>query len=273
MYYETTALDNVFALLLIACALVFGACGDKGEMLSGPRMYQVDGILKEASTPWKMSPEADTYEYGMRGYDLLGVYDNDGNLLFDANGKRVDGAMLEQDMVLVEHYKSKPLSLSFDAGVGRFDNGDSEITEAAHYNEPLAERALPIPTHPDPSYAFDGWFIKGSDIRFSQGGTAVEKNLNALTFETVLSENGLALEAVYFQKKVSLTVDFDNSEIPSVTTVFPYGTAMPDLSEYLHDDGRWAIAGWSLSATAQIAIPDTLTEDVTVFAVWAVSLR
>ena len=200
------------------------------------------------------------------GYTLLGFADKEGNMYFDGQGTQLDTAVIDKTVHLYPVYEAYNYTLSFDAQDGALLAGTSNEIQVK-YDDDLTGK-FPNAVHPELKYEFDGWFNEDGSVRYSNGTEPVNAKLTSEHY--TLGENGstITMYAKFKVKEFTLTIDFCDGETPAVEIKLEYGSAVGDLSAYYKDSGTKDIACWSTSLDAEAPIPEVITENTKIYAIW-----
>ena len=197
------------------------------------------------------------------GYTFGGWYSLDGVKYFDADGKKVPDLLIDRDITLVAKFIPKNFNFILNAGSQSFADGASKKTLTVAYESAMPE--FPAPVLTDPSLEFDGYF-DANGTRYSNGTVPVAGTLNKEGYPALSAVTELT--AAYRERTVTLVIDYNDGSLETETLELAYGAPLPDLSAYTKDTGAEAVAGWSANPYNEVALPETVTEDMRVYAVW-----
>jgi len=197
-----------------------------------------------------------------------GYYTASGMKCFDSYGKPVSGLVITSDMELYPKHTPFKYSFVFNAQEGSFDGGDKIAQREFQYGEELLGVSLPVPQSPVAKYEFDGWFSEDGKTRYSDGDEPVYPVLNSQGYP--IGENGgeVKLIAVYKVKQYTVTLDFADDETMPVTLTVEHGSSLSGFLKYEKDNGSAYLKGWSVDRYGSFPVPDKVTEDLYLYAVW-----
>ncbi len=260
---------GVGGILLLGGAFIGGFFLGKNAPTLGQEKYTLYCTTDKDGKTEKLQfdkEENNTLETPVReGRVFLGYYNSGDVMYFDADGNQTEGLLLENGLHLTAKWQYLEYTLTFD--VGNDPLFSLEMSEqTAYYGETL--KSFPVPTVNDPAYTFVGWFNEDETVRYSDNkGKPVKAEYSAENYP--IAEYATKLYAVLARKICTVTLDYnDNAQTPSVTLEVPYGENIPELSDYLKDDGTKEIVEWSLSRYTGMELPVTAEKDYTFYAVW-----
>ena len=206
------------------------------------------------------------------GYTFCGYANKDGVKYFDGNGNQVADIIIDKTVHLYPVYEPYSYTFSFDAQAGMLDTG-ANSTIAVKYGDDLTGK-FPCATTSNPKFEFDGWFNEDGSIRYSNGTVPVNSKLTYNVY--LIGENGttvangstIEMYAKFKVKEFTVTLDFCDGVTPAKEIKVEYGKPIGDLSEYYKDTGTQDIAGWSSLSYSDAPLPDAVTEDIRIYAVW-----
>lgn len=202
----------------------------------------------------------DVAKFAKTGYKFEGIYDmNRDVMLFNASGKQAPTVMLDTNFTAVVKYSPMTYQLVFDAGEGELDN-PAEYTKMISYEEGVSL----FPKVQLEGKELDGWFDEAGN-RYSNGITPVSPKFTADGY--ALGGEIITLHAEYKVKycQVRLMMQDGSSDI---RLQVEYGQMLPDLTEYLKDDGSRAIMGFGVSPNASVSYEDAVYTDLDLYALW-----
>jgi len=176
--------------------------------------------------------------------------------------------VITSDMELYPKHTPFKYSFVFNAQEGSFDGGDKIAQREFQYGEELLGVSLPVPQSPVAKYEFDGWFSEDGKTRYSDGDEPVYPVLNSQGYP--IGENGgeVKLIAVYKVKQYTVTLDFADDETMPVTLTVEHGSSLSGFLKYEKDNGSAYLKGWSVDRYGSFPVPDKVTEDLYLYAVW-----
>ena len=204
------------------------------------------------------------HEY-YEGYIFKGFYTSDGVMYIDNEGKLAEGIELKGGLTLIAKYEIKSMKLEFHS------LNDRESVEAVTYFYGDKLYDFPRVEITNPRYELDGWFDFTGTHRYSNGTkpiyeTATDKLHNTGTWDyDTYTQTKLYPKLKYKEHKV--TVEFTDGVTKSESFYVAKGDKL-DLTGYYRDKGNMDIVGWSTMAGAVAPVPQYVTEDITVYAVW-----
>lgn len=202
----------------------------------------------------------DMTQFAKTGYKIDGIFDmNRDVMLFNANGNQAPTVMLDMDFTAVIKYSPMTYQLVFDAGEGELDNA-VEYTKMISYEEAVGL----FPKTVLQGKELDGWFDAAGN-RYSNGITPVAPKFTAEDY--ALNGEVITLYAHYKVKycDVRLMMQDGSSDI---RLQVEYGQMLPDLTQYLKDDGQKAIMGFGVSPNASAVFEDAVYTDLDLYALW-----
>jgi len=202
----------------------------------------------------------DVAQFAKTGYKIDGIFDmNRDVMLFNASGKQVPTIMLDMDFTAIVKYSPVTYQLVFDAGEGELENA-AEYTQMISYEEAVGL----FPKAVQQGKELDGWFDENGN-RFSDGITPVSPKFTADSYP--LSGEIITLHARYKIKYCDVRLIMQDGS-PDVKLQVEYGQKLPDLTEYLKDDGSKAIMGFGVSPNASEPFEDAVYTDLDLYALW-----
>ena len=203
-----------------------------------------------------------------RGYVFGGYSNSFGMKCFDENGEPVSGLQVTSDMELFPDFKPNTYTFVYDARLGGFDGGEKIVRCDVNHGAELVG-GMPVPVSPVAKYEFDGWFSEDGEIRYSNGADPLN---DVIDFDGYpVGENGaeVKLFAVYKIKDCTVTLNFSDNETFPIELDLKYGDSIAEhLAAYGKDNGERYIKKWSCSENGYYPIPDKITDNVSLYAVW-----
>ena len=202
----------------------------------------------------------DMTQFAKPGYQLEGVFDmNRDIMLFNASGNQSPTVLLDTDFTAILKYSPVTYQITFDAVEGQLENA-AEYTKMISYGEV-------VNLFPDASaegMELDGWFDEDGN-RFSHGTTPVFPQFTMEGY--ALDRQMLRLHAKYTVKYCDVRLMMQDGS-QDIRIQVAYGQTLPDLSQYLKDDGNRAIMGFGVSPNAPVAFTDPVYTDLDLYALW-----
>ena len=263
---------SLLLVLLVMC--ICFAAGCSGEQTEGPGTQQTlpagsvvvavyDADVNLVGEYFFQDPTGNTIDvsqFAKTGYKFEGIYDmNQGVMLFAANGNQSPSLMLDKNFTAVLKYSPLTYQLTFNAGEGELEN-PAEYTKMISYGESVGLFPKPVLEGKE----FDGWFDQNGN-RFSDGTTPVAPKFTEEGYP--LPGEVIELHAQYKTKycNVRLMLQDGSSDI---RLQVEYGQKLPDLTDYLKDDGSRAIIGFGVSPNASVPFEDAVYTDLDLYALW-----
>ena len=195
-----------------------------------------------------------------KGYQFNGLVDDNGNLIFDAQGKCKPSEGINTPMTLSAQWKPLSYKIVFDAGEGTLplDSGEREVKSG----DTLAP--FPVPTRD--GYIFKGWKNSFNEM-VSDGANFLPERAN-FELDNYPEENGVVtLTADYDLRNCTITFDFCDGR--TETQELAWGADAIELVFPAEDNGTAEILSWSLSPGVQIDFTDAnVKKDITFYAIW-----
>ena len=194
------------------------------------------------------------------GHHLVGFFTEEGIQYFDSEGKQLPDILIDRDIYLVAKEEPNQYKLNFDPGDGIILNA----TEGAYSYVTYGEENLTniyVPYHENVKYEFDGWF--DGDTRFTDGDVLVYDKFSSLNHGDEIN-----LTARYKAKEYTVILNFNDGVTEKKEIKVKHGDRLGSLSEYYMDNGEMDITAWSLVSYATVKVPEKITEDMNIFAVW-----
>lgn len=262
-------------MIVLLCLFLMAACGEDatspshggdhtqspGNVTSVVSVYDTEMNLVGKFSYYSTTENTiDVTQFAKTGYKFEGIYDMSRDImLFNASGKQVPTVMLDMDFTAVVKYSPMTYQLVFDAGEGELEN-PAEYTKMISYQEPVSLFPKPVLA----GMELDGWFDEAGN-RFSDGVTPVASKFTEDGF--VLSGDVIKLYARYTVKYCDVRLMLQDGS-PDIKLQVAYGQKLPDLTEYLKDDGNRAIMGFGVSPSSSVAFTDAVYTDLDLYALW-----
>lgn len=172
---------------------------------------------------------------------------------------------------LYRHWEPKEYQFTLQAGPGATMDGDDTVTVT--YNTPMP--LLPRPSRE--GYDFIGWRLtcegNSNELQITKGTDYIEglDTLNDRYFDEMEGElDSPVLEAIWERKSINVYLVFNNPELEQDDLVIevPYGDALDPRDLPTVDTGICEIVAWSLSPTWIEAPEGSVTDTLTLYAIW-----
>jgi len=261
--------------LLISAVLCLCSCEDllgTGELdyTKNIKVTIVQGDEQDtynSSIAWFNSSSFKNYNYikYIPGYKCTGLYNADGVMYFDGNGDRVPDLIFDRDITLTARFEPRDYNFILNSGDRSFDDGSTEKTVDVLYESTIP--TFPEPVNNDPAYYFDGYFSEDG-TRYSNGVIPVN---NSMKYDEELYKeftHRYNLTAVYKMRSFTVTVDYNDGSMETDSFTVDYGSGVGSLDAYFKDNGSQSISGWSSNPYVEAALPEAITEDTRIYAVW-----
>ena len=266
---------KILTLLLIAMSLIFiFSCGggddngdDNGEyktvkFVYGANNSHSDNLVfhEDGRVTGKLFNSTK-----ILGYKLVGFFTEDGIQYFDNHAGKLDGILIDRDMTVYARYELENYTFKFDAQAGMLDDGSNKKDVTVNISTDL-KTAFPSATNSNPKFEFDGWFNEDGSVRYTNGTTPINESL---TFGYDIFTSGeITFYARFKTRYLSVDLDFNDGVSPVQTIYVEYGKPIGDLSAYYIDNGTQDIAAWSSISYGELPLPEVITQDVRIYAVW-----
>ena len=195
------------------------------------------------------------------GNTFLGYYTADGVQYFDKNGSQISGLIIADGMHLYAKFQPYKYTLELHAQTGKFEDNTTVKTVDVFYGEKLSEK-IPDVLNANTMFELDGYFDGNGEKRYTNGTEAQFDLLDYANGDTI------KLYAKFKVKELTVTLDFNDGITWPETFKANYGDKIGDLEAYKKTNGDKEIALWSTSPMFEQALPEALTEDITIFAIW-----
>lgn len=198
--------------------------------------------------------------FAKTGYKFEGIYDLESNIqLFTNKGAQVPTVYLDRAFNAVVKYSPVQYRLIFEAGEGKLENTADYIKNLSY-----GEAVGLMPSTVLVGMELDGWFDE-SGKRYSFGTSPVYISFDSDGFD--LSADNIKLYAKYSVKMCTVTLMYGDGT-PDVQLSVQYGKTLPDLTQYLKDDGSRVVAGFGVSYNSSSLFTDCVYTDLSLYAVW-----
>ncbi|MBE6580379.1 MAG: hypothetical protein E7650_02055 [Ruminococcaceae bacterium] len=279
-YFWRAALLILLPLFLLPClfACTDGSGGDGG--FDGSTLYYREHYedkeadltvkLKDDRLQWKKAPTRESYV-------LIGLYNDKGERVFDANGDLV-GTLEAGDALTCYWVPKKCTVYYYTVNV----NGDVLATKTEQLDYGAAIENLPLPTEPEGYHNFKGWCrtkgIYWGDNIVSDGTVPGEgyKTLTADSYpfavtrgqEAASYERGeVYLYAMLGLKRYTVTLDYNDGSGRTAEKEIEHGETVADLTLPTEETATHELLYWSTSPDTYVA-PEAFTGDLTLYATW-----
>lgn len=202
----------------------------------------------------------DVSSFKKAGYKFNGVYDMTRDImLFNANGVQVPTVMLDTDFIAALKYTPLTYQMVFDAGEGKLESSIDYIKNIS-YDELLGL----FPSAAKDGMELDGWFDEAGN-RYSFGINPVYTKFTDDGFS--LENETIKFHARFTDKyyKVSLLYQDGSNDMEIKVK---HGDKLPDMTEYLRDDGNRTVSGFGVSPTASEVFDQAVFTDLELYAIW-----
>ena len=220
-------------------------------------------------------------KYTPEGHCFAG-YSSNGIMLFDENMNPAAGADFVRakkssrtgTVDLTAEFKPITYTFALDTKEGAFSDGEISFSFDVTYG-------AKVPTMPVPAregYTFVGWYneknVKATTEEgrpyltdFYDGGRYIWE-LEAALDPYDINKQTLEFHAVYLPNEHTVTVVLGLPDTENPVYTVHYDDPTPDFSVHYTDLGTREIVGWSLAKGGELAIPETVSGDMTVYAIW-----
>ena len=253
----------LIALILLSAVFMFACNKDGGE--GGGESHSVYVTLHNDSTVSGQSFGGATGNSvavpERAGNTFLGYYTADGVQYFDGTGRQISGLMVADGMQFFAKYEPYKYTIEFNAQSGYFEDNTTEKSVTVSYGDDLSQLIPSVHTL-NPKYELDGYYDELGTRRYTNG-TVAEFSLDNLG-------NGetLKLHAKFKVRELTVTLNYNDGVSWNDKITVKYGEKIGDLSAYHKADGDMEIATWSTSHMYEQPLPEAITEDITIFAMW-----
>lgn len=261
----------LLAVFLMLSVLIMVGCGEQSASTTQGEQTQTGGSVvsvydAESNLVGKYTYQdaenntIDVSQFAKTGYKLEGIYDMNQNIqLFNGSGNQSPAVMLDRDYTAVLKYSPIIYQLVFEAGDGELEN-PAEYTKMIVYEEAVGLFPEPVQEGKE----FDGWFDAEGN-RFSNGTTPVFPKFTVEGY--TLPGEVIQLYAHYTTKYCDVRLRMQDGSA-DIKLQVEYGQKLPDLTEYLKDDGSRAIVGFGVSPNASVVFADAVYTDLDLYALW-----
>lgn len=262
----------VLIIILAVCLCFVAGCTDGQNVNTNqPSQTSGEGIVVSVYDPEvnlagqfsfqnPTGNSIDVTQFARAGYRLEGIFDmNQGIMLFNASGNQSPTVMLDRDFTAVLKYVPVTYQLVFNAQEGELEN-PAEYTKMISYGEAVSLFPKPVLE----GMEFDGWFDQYGN-RFSNGTTPVSVKFTEEGYP--LSDEVIELQARYTVKYCTVRLMMQDGS-SDIRLQVAYGEKLPDLSDYLKDDGTREIIGFGVSPTASQPYEEGIYTDMDLYALW-----
>lgn len=191
------------------------------------------------------------------GHSFLGYYTQEGTQYFDSEGNQASGLIIESDLDLYAKFEPYTFTIELNSQTGYFEDGATQKTVAIKYGESLEGKLLYV-LSATPKYEFDGWFNENGSIKYSDN----------VSFDGYENNAIIKMYAQFKLRELTVTLNYNDGLTLPDTIKIKYGEAIGDLSSYTLDNGSEEITGWSSSSYYEAPLPEGVTEDLHIYAVW-----
>lgn len=264
-------MKKALLVALLLCVVLAAGCGkDETQPSQGMQMPAGNGVVSVYDTEVNLlgqfsfeNPTGNTIDvsqFQKIGYQFQGIFDMSRDImLFNASGNQSPTIMLDAEYTAIVKYTPITYQLVFDAGEGELENS-VDYTRMISYQEPVSLFPKPVLA----GMELDGWFDDAGN-RFSDGVTPVASKFTEEGF--VLSGDVIKLHARYTVKYCDVRLMMQDGS-PDIKLQVAYGEKLPDLTEYLKDDGSKAIMGFGVSPSSTTVFEDAVYTDLDLYALW-----
>lgn len=261
----------ILLLLIISTVLCISAC-DKGDDVDYTESITVTFIEGENQTPIQGSiawfnQSSFTY-FGnvyVPGYRCVGYFTPEGVMYVDENGKKNGDLIFDRNLTLIARYEPWSYHFTFSSGERQFEDGTTEQKTDIPYESAVGN--FPEPVNNNPAYYFDGYFSEDGK-RYSNGTIPVNSVFRDDDDLYDADTPHYNLTAVYKLRTFTVTVDYNDGSMETDTFTVDYGAAIGGFDAYYKDTGSEDIVGWSSNPYIEAELPEAVTEDLRIYAVW-----
>ncbi len=250
-------------LILVVISTVAVSCGGKDDGEKFQIGYSGGNIgygFQYTTYPTGNRISENLNRFTSDGHHLVGFFTEEGIQYFDGEGKQLPEILIDRDINVIAKEEPNQYKLNFDAGDGVILDAVGDVYSYVTYGqEQLAD--IYVPYHENVKYEFDGWF--NDDVRYTDGGTLVFDN-----FASFNHGDEINLTARYKAKEYTVILNFNDGVTEKKEIKVKHGDRLGSLSEYYMDNGEMDITDWSLVSYANVSVPEKITEDMNIFAVW-----
>ena len=216
--------------------------------------------------------EIDGFRPEREGYDFAGWLDQDGNLYSEGDKGRYPTIILEDKDYYFSATWLKRLTITYNAGKGKFDGWDENEYENIHYRE----------AHEGEEYEIDGWRPERDGCDFD-GWLDSENNLYTDDGHgwpvITLGDEDITFEAKWTER-ITITYnagegEFDGwDEWNNETNKIHYRSGRVgepfEIDGWRPQNGNKIFVGWSTTPYAYVPVPENAVfmGDMTLYAIW-----
>lgn len=202
----------------------------------------------------------DVSSFNKVGYKFEGIYDISGEImLFNAKGTQSPLVMLDKNFTAVLKYSPISYQMVFEAEEGKLEN-TAEYIRKISYDEAVEL----FPSVINDGKILDGWFDENG-TRYSFGTSPIHTKFTEDGFS--LTQETIKLYAHYTDKYYTVSLLYQNGS-NDVQIQVKHGDKLPDLTEYLRDDGSRAVIGFGVSNSTTEVFDQAIYTDLELYALW-----
>ncbi len=199
------------------------------------------------------------------GYTLTGFFTEDGIQYFDSGANKLESILIDKDMTVYAKYELANYTFKFDAQAGMLEDGANKKDVTVNVETDL-KAVFPSPVSANPKFVFDGWFNEDGSVRYTNGTEPINPSLT--NGYDIFAKGEITFYAKFKVKELTVTLDFNDGVTPIEEIKVEYGMPIGDLSRFNKDDGTKDIAFWSSLSYSEAPLPESVTEDIRIYAVW-----
>ena len=201
-----------------------------------------------------------------RFYTFLGYYTAEGVQVFDAEGRQTEGFYIDKDITVYARFEVVPHTVRFDTDGGTLPEG---VSATVPISADAWTLTAPIPTPPDESLEFIGWYSSLSDLCADQNGVVYYERFSPKRVPVDENKHEIVLYARYVKKMCEVVLDYNNGTLKTEVLTVEHGTVL-DLTSYAEDDevGCYRLIGWSTSPYELLEHTGPVTGYLRLYASW-----
>ncbi|MBR2432411.1 MAG: InlB B-repeat-containing protein [Clostridia bacterium] len=255
----------IIALLALCCIACLFSCNKENGNGGGDTSLSISVNFHSENTVGSRSFSSYTGNTvpvpAAAGGSFLGYYTADGVQYFDKNGSQISGLMIADGMHFYAKFEPYEYTLKFYAQSGYFEDNTTEKTVTVKHGDDIS-LLIPDVYTLNPKYELDGYFDELGAKRYTNGKEV------SFSLDSLSNGETLTLCAKFKVRELTVTLNYNDGVSWNDKITVKYGDKIGDLSAYRKADGDMEIATWSLSHMYEQSLPEAVTEDITIFAIW-----